>query len=67
MLGLGLVRILGLFGLMFDLFWESPFLEIRCFWDSMLGALGLHFGSLGTSKWKILRIPGYFFFILDDF
>ena len=65
MLGLVWIRILGLFGLMFDLFWDhfgslgqSPFLEIWCFWDSMLGALGLRFGSLETSKGSILRVLG---------
>ena len=57
MLGLVWIRILGLFGLMFDFFWDysgslgqSPFLGIWCFWDSMLGALGLHFGSLEPSQ-----------------
>ena len=62
-------RILRLFSLMFDLFWDhlgfpgpdsisgNPFLEICCFWDSMLGALG-RFGSLETSKWWILMVLG---------
>ena len=48
MLGLGLVRILGLFGLMFDLFWGH-------FWfprsESIFGnlvLLGFHVGSSGA-------------------
>ena len=65
MLGLVWVRILGLFGLMFDLFWDHfgfPRSEAifgnLAFWDSMLGALGLRFGSLETSKGSILRVLG---------
>ena len=53
MLHLVRFRILDLFGLMLDSFWKSSVL-----WDSMLGALGLRFGSLGTSKWSILRVLG---------
>ena len=52
MLGLVLVRILGLFGLMFDLFWDH-------FWfprsESIFGnqvRLGFHVGSSGASFWK---------------
>ena len=65
MLGLVWVRILGLFGLMFDLFWDhfgfprsESILEIWCFWDSMLGALVLRFESLETSKGSILGVLG---------
>ena len=50
MLGIVWVRILGLFGLMFDFFWDHfgfPRSEAifgnLAFWDSMLGALGLRF------------------------
>ena len=50
MLGLVWIRILGLFGLMFDFFWDHfgfPRSEAifgnLAFWDSMLGALGLRF------------------------
>ena len=52
MLGLGLVRILGLFGLMFTLFWGH-------FWfprsESIFGNLvhlGFHVGSSGAPFWK---------------
>ena len=65
MLGLGLVRILGLFGLMFDLFWvhlgfprSESILGNLVLWDSILGALGHRFGSLDASKGSILRVLG---------
>ena len=65
MLHLVWFRILGLFGLMFDLFWdhfgfprsESIFGNL-VLWDSILGALGLRFGSRETSKCSILRVLG---------
>ena len=67
MLGLGLVRILGLFGLMFDLFWNH-------FWfprsESIFGnlmLLGFHVRSSGAPFWKpgdskgsILKVLGSF-------
>ena len=65
MLGLVWVRILGLFGLMFDLFWvhlgfprSESILGDLVLWDSMFGALGHRFGSLETSKRSILRVLG---------
>ena len=66
MLGIVLVRILGLFGVMFDLFWdyfgfprsESIFGNMVLLGDSMLGALGLRFGSLETLEWSILKVLG---------
>ena len=56
---------LRLFGLMFDLFWvhlgfprSESILGNLVLWDSMLGALGLRFGSLDASKGSILRVLG---------
>ena len=40
-------------GIMLGSLGQTPFLEIWCFWDSLLGALGLRFGSLKTSKWLL--------------
>ena len=65
MLGLVWVRILGLIGLMFNLFWDHfwvPWVRVHFWksgvWDSMLGALRLRFGSLDASKESILRVLG---------
>ena len=65
MLDLVWFRILGLFGLMLDSFWDhfgfpgpDPIFGNLVFLGFMSGAQGLRFGSLETSTGSILRILG---------
>ena len=52
MLGLVLVRILGLFGLMFDLFWNHlGFPRSESIFENLV-LLGFHVGSSGALFWK---------------
>ena len=52
MLGLVLVRILGLFGLMFDLFWDHfGFPRSESIFGNLV-LLGFHVGSSGALFWK---------------
>ena len=53
MLGLGLVRILGLFGLMFDLFWDHfGFPMSESIFENLV-VLGFHVGSSEAPFWKL--------------
>ena len=55
MLGLVWVRILGLFGLMFDLFWDHfGFPRSESIFGNLV-LLGFHVGSSGAPFWK----PGH--------
>ena len=52
MLGLVWVRILGLFGLMFDLFWDQfGFPGSESIFGNLV-LLGFHVGSSGAPVWK---------------
>ena len=75
MLGLVWVRILGLFGLMFDLFWDDfGFPRSESIFGNLV-LLGFHVGSSGAPFWKSGDVQMEDFkdpelslrFILDDF
>ena len=56
MLGLVLVRILGLFGLMFDLFWDHfGFPRSESIFGNLV-LLRFHVGSSGAPFWKPGRV-----------